>query len=72
MSLVTVNIEPAFLKELLAVARRIADALERAYPPILEHVSLKPAGPENLTTFDPEKEWELENEEERLKNLGQI
>ncbi|HEY0800683.1 MAG TPA: hypothetical protein VGD54_07555 [Steroidobacteraceae bacterium] len=69
MPLIELNIEPVFLKRLLSIGERIADALERAYPPIRELPNVTPAGPENLIQFDAEAEWQREQEEERLRNL---
>lgn len=65
VSLVTVNIEPTLLKRLITCLERIAAALERAYPDITISNVATPAPAENLFTFDPEKEWEKEQEEER-------
>jgi hypothetical protein len=58
------------LKQAISVLTRIAEALERAYPPIVEMPTVTPAPPENLTTFDPEAEWNREQEEERQEQLG--
>jgi hypothetical protein len=70
MSLITINVEPSLFKRLLLVLERIASALERAYPDIAIGRMGEPAGPENLTVFDPEKEWEREQEEDRQRELG--
>lgn len=70
MSLIEIKSEPELLKRLIGCLERIADALEIAYPHPQAR-QMKPYGPEALTTFDPEKEYEIEIEEERLKNLGQ-
>jgi hypothetical protein len=69
MSLIEIKAEPELLKKLLSVLNRIADALDRAYPE-QQIIQSKPYGPEALMTFDPEKEWELEEEEERQREQG--
>lgn len=70
MNLVNLNIEPTLFKRLLAVLERIASSLERAYPDITVRHDFKPAGPENLTVFDPEKVFDLEQEEDRQREAG--
>ncbi|HXP82589.1 MAG TPA: hypothetical protein VN976_22005 [Verrucomicrobiae bacterium] len=69
MSLITLQIEPKLLLRLLAVLERIASALEREYPDVAVRRG-PPAGVENLTVFDPEKEFDLEQEEERQREAG--
>jgi hypothetical protein len=69
MSLISLNIEPTLFKRLLLVLERIASALEREYPDTTIRRG-PPAGPENLTVFDPEKEFDIEQEEERLRQAG--
>jgi hypothetical protein len=72
MSLIEIKAEPELLKRLLAVGERIASALERAYPQPSTVRQIEPYGPEALFQFDPETERELQDEEERQKNLGLI
>jgi hypothetical protein len=67
MSLIEIKAEPELLKRLLGVLNRIADALDRAYPEPQITRQAKPYGPEALTTFSPEHEWEIEQEEERQR-----
>lgn len=67
----------AFLELKIDLARvaialeRIADALDR-YIPMSRKVDTKPAGVDNLFVFDPEKEWEKQQEEERQKEAGKL
>jgi hypothetical protein len=49
------------LGKLVKVLERIAEALDRAYP-IRRTQDNQPAPLENLTEFDPEKQWEKEQE----------
>ena len=58
------------LGRVASALERIADAVERAYPPIREIPRGVPAPPENLTVFDPEKECQLQEEEDRQEALG--
>jgi hypothetical protein len=60
----------ADFKSLVSVLSRIADALDRAYPPATIPLTGKAAGPENLTVFDIEAAWQAEQEEERRTELG--
>jgi hypothetical protein len=71
MSLIEIKAEPELLKRLLAVGERIASALERAYPEITI-TQMKPYGVEALTTFDPENQFEIEEEEQRQREQGLI
>jgi hypothetical protein len=72
MSLIEIKAEPELLKRLLAVGERIASALERAYPEPAVIMPHKPYGVEALITFDPEKQFELEEEESRQRENGLI
>ena len=69
MSIVEIN---ADFKSLVSVLQRIAEALDRAYPPPMPVLTRKPAGVENLTIFDAEAAWEAEQEEERKRSQGLI
>jgi hypothetical protein len=67
MALLEVKIHPEMMKELIGMLRRIADGIDRAYPPgptEEARKAMKPFGPEALLTFDPEQEYLRELEEE--------
>jgi hypothetical protein len=67
MALFSVNVEPSLLKQLIQVLQRIAEGIDRAYPPRADPVAFKgrkPTGPESLIEFNPEAEWQREAEEE--------
>ena len=70
MSLIEVKVEPELLKRLLSFFERIADSLDRAYPPFSQVHQHKPYGPEAITEFDSEAAWLAEAEEERLREQG--
>jgi hypothetical protein len=53
------------LGRVASALERIADAADRAFPHPNPVVQSKPAPPENLFVFDPEKECERQEEEER-------
>ena len=67
MSWITIN---ADFRELVSAMNRIAECLERAWPPPKMPVDLVPAPPENLTVFDGEAECTREEEEERQRIQG--
>lgn len=67
MAIISINVE---LKTAVDFLRRIAEALERAYPePTIREIA-EPAGPESLIEYDPDKEWQRQQEEDRQENLG--
>ena len=66
MALLEVKIE---LNRVVRALERIADVLERAYPPP-QKIDSKPAGVDNLTVFEPEEEWQREQEDERQREQG--
>jgi len=73
LALVEIKAEPGLLRELIDVLKRIADGIDRAYPPppapeIVQQ--MKPAGPEALWEFDPEQELEREMEDARRREQG--
>jgi hypothetical protein len=53
------------LRRVASALERIATACERAFPEPRPVITSKPAPPENLFQFDPEKECERQEEEER-------
>jgi hypothetical protein len=59
----------ADLGRVASALERIADALDRAFPPLRPVVESKPAPPENLFQFDPEAEWNKEEEEDRQREV---
>ena len=77
MALIEIRAEPGLLRELLEVLRaliarleRIADGIDRAYPPappLEARKKMKPHGPDDMVQFDPEEEWLKEQEEEARK-----
>lgn len=72
MSLIEIKTEPGLFRHLISVLNRIADALDRAYPQSNPYRQGKPYGPEDLITFDPEKEAAIEAEESRREENGEI
>ncbi len=67
MALVNISVEPGLLKELIQVLTRIAAGIDRAYPPPRDSATFKgykPHGPEDIVEFNPESEWQKEQEEE--------
>jgi hypothetical protein len=72
MSLIELKIEPALLKRLLSCLEIIADSLERAYPHVEVRKQMRPFGVEALSQFDPEAEFERQEEESRQRENGQI
>ena len=67
MAIFEIKAEPGLLKELIEVLRRIAAGIDRAYPPPPDPAAvrkMKPHGPEDMVTFNPEDEWQREAEEE--------
>lgn len=70
MAFIEIKAEPGLLKELIQVLRRIAAGIDRAYPPPPDPDAirnLKPHGPDDMVTFNPEDEW-LREEEEAARN----
>jgi len=68
MALLNLNLEPNLLKQLIQVLSRIADGIDRAYPPLPSaeaRKTLKPHGPEDLIEFNPEEEWLREEQEDQ-------
>jgi len=65
MSLIELKIDPEVLARAVRVLEDIRDLL-RIYiaPTPLPVAPSKPAGPEDLIEFDPEEEWQREQEEE--------
>lgn len=69
---------PNFLRLTVALmllvkeVRRVADALDRAYPPAADVPRRPPRQStiEDLTTYDAEADYEAEQEDERLAELG--
>jgi hypothetical protein len=61
VSLITIN---ADFTEVVKVWREIRDILKRAFPEELPRMPTKPLGPEALSEFDPEAEWNRERLEE--------
>jgi hypothetical protein len=66
MSIFTIN---ADFHDLVVVLREIRDILYRMNPEPRPIVQGKPAGPEALFEFDPEKEF-LREQEEEARNIG--
>jgi hypothetical protein len=67
MSLIQFNVNPELLKDLIRALTRVADGIDRAYPPkpgVEARKGLKPHGPEDIVEFQPEAEWQREQEEE--------
>lgn len=67
MAFIEIKAEPELLRELIQVLRQIAAGIDRAYPPPPDPMALKkmkPHGPEDMVTFNPEDEWLREEEEE--------
>lgn len=58
---------------LVKVLSRIADALDRAYPPEPKdprrHLSFRRSELSDLTTYDPQADYEAEQEEDRQRGL---
>lgn len=54
-------------RRIATALERIADSCERAFPQPRPIVQSKPAGPENLTQFSPEDQWNREEEEDRQR-----
>jgi hypothetical protein len=60
---------PGFLR-LLQVLNRIADALDRAYPPVQPPPKQREIGLDALSQYDAVADYEAEMEEERLQEQG--
>jgi hypothetical protein len=59
------------LLRLVSVLERIADALDRAYPVgAAPPVRRKPSTIADLTSYNPAADFEAEQEEDRLRELG--
>ncbi len=56
----------------IAIAlERIADGIDRLLPPVpIQPLTTKPAQPEDMLVFSPERAWEIEQEEERKARQG--
>lgn len=69
MTLFDIKVNPELLKSLVNVLERIADGIDRAYPPKPKdeaRAKLRPHGPDDLIVFSPEAEaWREEEEEAR-------
>jgi hypothetical protein len=67
LAIFSINVEPGLIKELIEVLRQIACGIDRAYPPGPDpeaRKKMKPHGPEDIVQFNPEEEWQREEEEE--------
>lgn len=68
MSLINVAVD---LEKIVRLLERIAEALERAYPPTIIPRRDKPHTEEDLIVLDNEKLWNLEQEELSQKAKAQ-
>ena len=71
MALIEVKVEHGLFERLVKGIERIGDTLERYCFPASKLVASKPKPAEALIEFDPEREWQLEEEEERQRKLGE-
>ena len=69
MALFDLKIDPALVERGVRALEKIAFTLEEYCFPLKNRLpsESKPAGPEALTEFDPEKEWEREQQEAARK-----
>jgi hypothetical protein len=70
VALVDLKFDPKSLERIASALERLADCAERAFPKPSIPLTGTPAPPENLTVFNPEDEWEREQEDERRAMLG--
>lgn len=70
MALLELKADPAVLSRLAIALERIADALDRAVPPIPIPTAGKPRGPESLRVTSDEQQWKIEQETERQRAQG--